>query len=354
MIRTRFWTVGTIGSLLLPILLGCTPQTDPDPTSVPTLDTSKLDSVVVRLPQSSGLYWPTFLSLSDEGYFWGEGNLVYRIDVAAAQVLPKPTNWPFVEGHDRLIAMASSSAGRLVLLDSSGDVTVHDPMTGRTWKFSSDLQERAADLAISDMTVYILQEADREAEVSAVVAFDLEGHRVGEWGEMTADALIQATLEGGGITSCPDGTVFYSYINSPRLLRLSTQGAKKVDSLGHPDASFQELRSQDVRKAYRASDEQRSVGPLVKLGLSASRVMSLFCSSSGLVFRQVAHPQGAGSIIEVWDPGAGALLGKVDTETGILLSVEEETLILGTRIEDEGVLLERLQCNLAHRTGEPS
>lgn len=335
--------VCTLSLVGLSILSACTPQNHRVTAPTSRMTATKLDSVSVHLPRSSGLYWPTFLSATDGGYYWGEGNQVYRVDPAAPRVEPNRSFWPSVEGHDRLVASATSSNGTLALLDSSGRVSIHDPKSQRTWTLSLDIESHAANLTLAQGIVYVLLQDEEAQRASAVIAYDLDGQLLGEWGSMPLDALIQTSLRGGGITSCPDGSVFYSYINSPRILRLAEDDSSDVHPIGVQSPSFRELLPRDIVEAYRQSNREESVGPVVKLGLSGSRVMSLFCSSSGLLLRQIAQPGGDGSHVEVWDPKTETLLGTVPTTSEMLLGIDGEAMILATRAQEKEVLLERFR-----------
>jgi hypothetical protein len=182
------------------------------------------------------------------------------------------------------------------------------------------------------------------SEGAAVAAYDFAGNQIGQWGEMPAGAIIQTNLGGGGIAACPDGGVFYSYINDPRISRLESDG--RIKMIGKPAESFEIIARREVHRAHQESLGTRSVAPLVRAGLGASRVMTLLCDEEGLLLRQIAQPQKRGAHIEVWDPTSEELLGVIPVGRAVLLDVREEVLYLGSQTEDQKLTLERIRYHL--------
>lgn len=303
------------------------------------LHTSRLREIAIS--PSPG--WPEFVLAEGPGLFlWGNRNEVLRIENPdAGPAVAVPVGTDPVHGLDRLVAAARNTAGTVAFLDISGRVAIHKPDSKRTWKFKTGLSNLPGSLALSTDRVYLLLRSEFGTG-SAVVVYDLHGAEVGEWGEMPADGIIQANLKGGGIAACPDGSVYYSYINSPRIYRLPEGGEKDVRQIGKRPEFFAVLPPGRVYKASKESIESRSVAPIVKLGLSTSRVMALACSEEGLLFRQVAQPAGAGAHVEVWDPAAETIVGTIPVADGVLLDVKNQTLYLGTMPESEGFRIERI------------
>lgn len=199
--------------------------------------------------------------------------------------------------------------------------------------------------------VYLLLRGE-VAVGNAVAAYDYTGVEVGRWGEMPAAGILQASLDGGGIASCPDGSIFYSYINSPLIFRVEEGSQGTVRTLGRQSGSFEVVSERDVGHAFEESRRSRSVVPLVKLGLGASRVMSLMCSQEGLLFRQVAQPSKRGAYIEVWDPASETLIDTILGSGGTLLDVRDQILYLGTTAEDQTFKLERIQYRVVRSRPE--
>lgn len=302
-------------------------------------------SIVPSLP-SRPLRWPQFL-LIEEGnsFLWGESG-IFRIESSeSGPVLKKPEGADLTRGLDRLIAAAQAPSGTLAVLDVSGRVAVQSPRSGQTWGFDTQLQNHPASLAVTESLVYLLLQGEPE-EGSAVVAYSFDGVEAGRWGTMPADGIIQARLSGGGITACPDGSIFYSYINSPQVLRLEDGANKSVRAIGRQRSSFVAVSARKVHQAYSDGMRSSSVAPLVKLGLSASRVMSLLCSNESLLFRQVAKPARGGAQIEVWDPLSEELVGTIPVGGAVLLGARDQILYLGTMSESQNFTLERIQYRI--------
>lgn len=249
------------------------------------------------------------------------------------------------------MAAARAQNGALAVLDASGRIAVRDPRSGRVSSFESHLENSPGDMTVTDDRVYLLLQGESEGG-SAVVAYSFSGAEAGRWGRMPVDGIIQANLKGGGITACPGGEVFYSYINSPQILRLE-EPARRVRPVGRASRTFQRLTEGQVHRAQRESTRARSVAPLVKLGLQASRVMALRCSQAGLL-RQVARPSGGGALIEVWDPLSETLSGTVPTGEGILLDAHGSTLYLGRLQQGARFLLDRVELTPAPSRTEVS
>lgn len=169
---------------------------------------------------------------------------------------------------------------------------------------------------------------------------------------MPAAGIIQQSLTGGGIAGCPDGSIYYSYINSPRILRLEGGASGGIRAFGEGgNGSFQVVSDRSIRDAQHESLRTHSVAPLVKLGLGGSRVMGLFCSDGGLLFRQVAEPAGGGSHVEVWNARSEDRVGTVPVGGAVLLAVADQTLYLGQVSEERSFTLERIRYRVEPSRG---
>lgn len=290
------------------------------------------------------LRWPQFLMVERENRFlWGSGREIFRVSrLANGQVVAEPAAPGLTRELDKLTAAAQSAQGTLALLDTSGQVAVLRPASGQTWSFDSHLKNHSADLAVTEDRVYLLLQSESE-DVGAVAAYTFDGLEAGKWGTMPADGIIQTTLRGGGIVSCPDGSIFYSYINSPQIFQLQGRAKTSVRALGRPSSSFQEISAREVHEAYRESKSVRSVAPLVKLGLRGSRVMSLRCSKEGLLLRQVARPARGGAYLELWNPVSETLVGTIRVPEGILFDVRDRILYFGSVGQGNEFTLDRIQ-----------
>ncbi len=322
----------------LAVLVACTGD-ESSGSPVRLLHTTRLEALpFVSSQPSFSLRWPAFL-LADaaDRYLWGEGRQVLEIEAPrTGPVIAKPEESNFTRGLDKLIAAARTSEGTLVVLDVSGRVAVHSP-DGQMWKFETQLANEPGNLAITKDRIYLLLQGQSRTG-SAVAAYTFSGSEIGQWGEMPADGIIQANLRGGGIAACPDGSIFYSYINSPQILKLQNDEKKSVRFLGKADSSFDVISKSRIFRAAEEGMRSGSPGPLVKLGLGGSRVMALACSKEGLLFRQVAVPAGKGSYVEVWDPVSSALVGTIPKVDGVLMDVSGHTLYLGTSEGNKFVL----------------
>lgn len=304
------------------------------------LRTTKLKNVTIA--HFSG--WPKFLlAVEPDLLLLGDRRGVVRVEnLAGGAAIAVPAHLKSAESLDRLLAAARNSAGTLAFLDANGQITLHVPHSARTWSFGTNLNSAPGRLALSADRVYLLLQ-DEFASGEAVVAFTFQGVETGRWGEVPADGIIQASLGGGGVVACPDGSVFYSYINSPRIYGLPDGTRKRTRQIGKKPGSFQVVSANKVHEANEQSMRARSVAPLVKLGFSASRVMALTCSEEGLLFRQVASPGGAGAHIEVWDPSTEELVDIISIARGILLDARSQILYLGTLSQSRVFGLDRIR-----------
>lgn len=243
-----------------------------------------------------------------------------------------------------LIAAARSPDGTLAVLDSSGQVAVLEASSAKVTSFGTHFLNRPGYLALAGGKIYLLLQGDLE-QGPAVVAYTLAGQAVGTWGQMPAGGVLQANLKGGGIAACPDGSVFYNYINSPRIYRVLEE-IGKVKPVGRKSPGFRVLAARQIRRAQSEVRKSRSVAALVKLGLGTSRAQSLFCSDEGLLARQVAHPAGGGADVEIWDPRTERLLGTVPAGEGVLLAVRGRTLYLGVKPAAGGFSMDRIQLEI--------
>lgn len=243
-----------------------------------------------------------------------------------------------------LIAAARAWDGTLAVLDSSGRVSVLGASSAKVTSFGTHFPNRPGYLALAGGKIYLLLQGDLE-QGPAVVAYTLAGQAVGMWGQMPASGVLQANLKGGGLAACPDGSVFYNYINSPQIHRVLGENGE-VKAVGRKSPGFRVLAARQIRRAQNEVRRSRSVAALVKLGLGASRAQSLFCSEEGLLARQVAHPAGGGSDVEIWDPRTESWLGNVSSGDGVLLAVRGRTLFLGAKPAAGGFSLDRVQFEI--------
>ncbi len=272
------------------------------------------------------LRWPDFFRVEKNGqYLWMEGGQIYRIGQSEGE--PRPLS--FAQGLDTLVATARASDGTLAVLDSSGRVVAYGPSSKGKSSFKAVLlQKRSRALTVTTKGIYFLLHGE-ERKGSAVVAYTFTGEEMGSWGTIPADAIIQSTLTGGGITSCRDESVFFSYVNSPKIFYLDDNSGVPVP-IGKTRRNFKVLPEYKILRAQRESDRMSSVKPLVKLGRGASRVMSLFCSEDGLLFRQISQPR-AGSYVEMIDPDSGILVHSVFAGANVLLTVFDNSMYFGVR-----------------------
>jgi len=331
----------TLMSYLVGALVLCVACTaDREISSIPHLEAEELEGLdLVSTQPFYSLRWPQFLLVAEpRGLLWGYGGDVLRLDLAEGKVHSLSLVDP-ARGFDRLVSADRRPDGTLALLDASGRVLVWNTDGGDVHRFTATPEPSWGGLALSGDHVYLMSQGEDDGS-PAVRAFAFDGTPAGNWGDRSPSALIQASLNGGGITSCPDGTVYYSYINSPQILRLGADG--RVEEVGEARSDFRTLTASSIRGTAEDGRRLKSVTPLVQLGLGTSRVMSLHCSAEGLLFRHIADPAPPGSLIEVWDSLSGELLGAVHPRAGVLLDVDDQVLYLGSVDQEVPFRLERL------------
>lgn len=296
------------------------------------------------LSASSGIGYPRFL-LSDGlgGFVCGGERELLRIAQSGASLHVEPVSEkPYraiQESLGRIVAASQGFDGTQAFLGESGLIAIRQLRSGRDWAVSVREQSPFRHIAVSRGAVYLLLEGF-PATGNAVAAYNFQGVMIDRWGSIAEDGILQASLSGGGIAACPDGSVFYSYINSPQVLRLTEEDA--VQPIGPPRRSFQVLSGRQIRSSLRESLDSHSVAPAVRLGLSASRVMSLLCSEDGLLFREVAQPHGKGAQIEVWDPMSGQIIALIKS-SGTLMAVRDNVLFISKFASDGQATLERIR-----------
>lgn len=334
--------------VVLPLALIACQVRESEELQAGVLSARKLEAFPIVSTQAPAvLRWPQFFLVEGPSSFlWGGGQEILRIQRAEkGDFHVEEVAGELTQGMDRLIAAARSPGGTLAVLDASGEVALLQPEAGQVSKLRIRLPAQQGGLAVTEERVYLLLQGEPE-EGSAVVAYTRSGAEAGRWGKQPVDAVIQESLSGGGIAACPDGSVFYTYINSPRILRLEPDHEGAVRALGKKGSAFQVLSGREVAKAHRDSIRTGSVKPLVTLGLSGSRVMKLLCSEDGLLLRQVAQPDGGGAHVEVWEPRSGELLGRIPVDSGVLLGSLGHILYLGTLPEGQRFTLERFQLEM--------
>lgn len=277
---------------------------------------------------------------------WGEGRTVTRLslDGDRLSVVGEVAAEPGRSGIllDRIVA-GSSSGEVTTLLDARGRILELRPGTDRSFQIPGI--GAPAHITTGPDRVYLLLDEEIRGG-GAVVAYGPDGELVGRWGTLPASAPINKALRGGGLTRCAGGDVFYSYIDSPRILRIR---GEQVEEVGARRASFRRLSGREIRRARKASEGTHQVRPLAEAAFRSSRVLALHCDDDGRLYRHVAGPIGEGAEIEVWDSGTGTLVGTVLLSEGILLAVggtgSETTLFVGSRTDDLGFVLDRLQID---------
>lgn len=328
-----------------------------DTASAPSisLHTTRLGSFPLESPRPwPTLRWPAaFLVQRQDRFLWAEGNVIFSIGGTAADLTIAALEEPrLTAGLDRIVAAAQAVDGALAVVDSSGRVVGARAGSEETWGFETPFRNPGLRVALADRLVYFLLTSDSPGG-AAVSAYSVEGIEVGRWGTIPAAGIIQQSLNGGGIAACGDGSVYYSYINSPWILRLEPESKGEARALGKASAvPFERIPARTIRKAHLESRRSHTIAPLVELGLSGSRILALFCTEEDLLVRQVAHPGGGGSAVEFWDPRSGQRAGSVDAEAGLLLAVRHQTLYLGVVPENGPFTLERIHYRVvADRRG---
>ena len=312
----------------------------PTNTPIGTLRARELAAIAVPAPSPAQSFrWPRFfLAENPTTFLWGEGRLIFRLSISAeGQVSAQQVFSEMTDGLGMLVAAAKTSTGTITALDADGRVGIMEA-SGKVWRFNTHLKGRIGDIAAWKDRVYLLLQGRGENR-SAVIAYDFFGKEINRWSEIPPDGIIQASLKGGGITSCPDGVIFYNYINSPQPMEL--QAGESVKAWGSKFDFFREVTESQVQDAFRAS-KRGSVGPLIRLGLSSGRVMAIRCSDEGFLVRQVARPGGEGVEIQILDRRIGDWVGKIAVQDGILLDVKGRTLYLGTSPKGRGFTLKRV------------
>lgn len=321
-------------------LAGCSKEASSGETAA-LLSVSRQE--VLTLVGGSASRWPQGLLSHGGRLLWVYGREISQIDEAGGGlVVGMPVHPKMTLGLDRIVSAASGPRGELVLLDSGGRVSIRSA-EGDLSGFDTGLGNGIGAVAISKESLFFLLQGDIEGG-AAVVELTDHGEEKGRWGEMPADGLVQSVLRGGGLTVCPNGEVFYSYINSPRVLRLKPE--RGVEPIGHPPPDFVEMRPRDVRSAVYEGERERSTRPLVQLGLKATRVTALMCSPEDHLIRQTTNPDEGGMLIEVSDPVSGEVLGSFAHRDGMLLAVDPGLLLLGA-IVNERFELRRLPYRFA-------
>jgi hypothetical protein len=302
---------------------------------------------LIGLEQSDAVGWPQILlPLDDRLLLWGEGRDVFAFEISDAGLTHEEEESPDLGALEGLTSAGEDGDGKVVLVDWAGRVLAIDRRTGETWRFETLLRNAVSDVAVANGVAYLLLHGG-EVDDPAVIGYRLTGEPIGRWGSMPPDGLLQGNLRGGGITACSDGSIFYSYLNSPGIERLVGDATRPLDG---ETQHFHRLPPREIRRADRQARNSTSVAPMVKLGLTGSRVMALHCTSDGLLLRQVARPARAGAYVEVWDPIGESLIGIVAPVEGLLIGAVDHTLLFATGSKQEGFRLARTM--LPSFTGE--
>lgn len=313
---------------------------DRAPTTPASVAGAALPSLTLtRAEGSKPIGWPqVLLPVDDRLLLWGHGREFHAFEISEAGLTQ--SEWellPDVGTLDEVVSAGWGSNGTIVLLDWAGRVLAADRKTGQSWRFETLLRNSVSGVAVAHPLVYLLLHGGEVGD-PAVMGYRLTGEPVGSWGSMPIDGLFQGNLRGGGIAACPDGSVFFSYVNSPGIERLTGRETRVVAGEA---PGFHRLSRFDIRQAQREAGRSDSVAAIVRLGLTGSRVMALHCTAEGLLLRQVARPSGGGAYVEVWNPVSESLVGLVESVEGLLIGAVEGTLLFSTGSQQEGFRLAR-------------
>lgn len=323
-------------SLLLP--LACTAGGQAVASAV---ESNGYEATVLASPgQGFALRWPEALVLLDSRrLLWSERGDVFVLDHSRGWGATAGGKLETLADGTGMVAAAQGFDGTLAALNRSGRVAWQRAASNRASNFQVAAEIQSKAMAIAGDAVYLLLDGQPPGR-GAVAAFSLSGKAVGDWGTTPTDAIVQASLRGGGIAACPGGAVFFSTINSSQIIEIDPSSGK-LRKLGAVRPGFQTMPAAAIRRAAREAGNRRSVAPLVKLGLASSRVLALACSRQGVLIRQVSQP-GAGGEVEFWSSVSGELLGTLAAETSVLLGERDRTLYFG-KLDDHGnFVLERI------------
>lgn len=302
---------------------------------------------LIGLERPDAVEWPqVLLPLDDRLLLWGEGRSAFLFEISERGLTNTKRGSLDLGALDSLASAAEDGDGTIVFVDWAGRVLAKNRQTGETWSFDTLLRNSVSDVAVADEIAYLLLHGG-EIGNRAVTGYKLTGEPIGSWGSMPPDGLIQSNLRGGGITACGDGSIFYSYVNSPAIQRLDGDATRPFRG---ETQHFHRLSPGEIRRADREARSSTSVGAVVKLGLTGSRVMALHCTTDGLLLRQVARPARAGAYVEVWDAAGESLIGIVAPVEGLLIGAVDRTLLFATGSQQEGFRLARTM--LPSFTGE--
>ena len=342
--QKRGLSLGLLLSVCLAACRGVHPTAD-SLSSLPALQTGSLS--LARLPDASRFQkWPQFLLATGHpvDFLWGDDRELRELTVRGKNVTQRVVLETLTQDLDQLSTAAVTKTGTLAVMDVRGHLAVHSSAPEKDWHFEIDHPGRLGPIAVTNDRLYLLLQGP-SAGAAAVEAYSFQGVKVGEWGTIPPDGLIQAVLKGGGIVACSDGEVYYSYLNSSRIMRIERNPLQGVRELGAKPPAFQVIPGDEVQAAYQKT-KRGPVAPLIKLGLGASRVLALRCLDDKFLLWQVARPNGAGSDVYLFDRVRNQWQGSLFLRTGVLLDLDGNTLILGDLSEDQSFRLDFLKVSL--------
>ncbi len=111
-------------------------------------------------------------------------------------------------------------------------------------------------------------------------------------------APLLSRMANAGVAVCKDGSLYYSHINDSQILGHNFKTQRTTQPLG-PLADFEVLPEQAIKSSISKAATQRTVNPVIELGLTGSRVLGMVCSPENILYRQIATD--GQSFLEIYD-----------------------------------------------------
>lgn len=363
--NTGLWT-SMLGVLLFLLFAGCSRQ---DRKDVETFTSTapytarvilkEVDPLTLEFTDESSLSSLLALRSTDEGgVIWAEDDPpLFDFDSVGAFAGAFPSSVGKGPGEvEDVEAFDQGLEGSIYVYDGDNSrVSVYGPDREFVNSYRVDVG-RLRNMAVSpDGIVYFLRSAYYR-EGGAVMAYDVDGSLLYNWGEIPFSAKVQDELVGGGIAVDTAGYVYYGYISDHRIWKTTSSGATVAVFDERPSY----YKSPDIKELESfEGDHEEAIKRMSHFIREASQVVNIFLIPKKSLLFQVIITRGVtryDMVFELWHTDGFKIASNVNTP-GLLRFADEDFLYFdrpGKSELEENPYLDRYSYELERIETAPS